>query len=82
MGHGENGVKNPGDKKAWSVHANWESGTDIYIDGPWVEEGPNAGQWSLHYWTPLPIWKVGILLFQKCCGRYSPPRHPPSLPPM
>lgn len=46
-----------GDKKAWSVHANWEGGTDIYIDGAWEEAGPNPGQWSLHYWTPMPIWK-------------------------
>ena len=45
-----------GDKKAWAVHANYEGGTDIYIDGPWEEVGPNAGQWSQHYWTPMPIW--------------------------
>ena len=57
MGHGENGSRIRGGKKAWSVHANWEGGTDIYIDGAWEEGGPNPGQWSLHYWTPMPIWK-------------------------
>ena len=39
------------------MHANWEQGTDIYLDGYWEEQGPNPGQYCLHLHTKLPIWK-------------------------